>query len=191
MGSVGGQHGRAGQIRHGAAPLRRRSPKLTGELRALQEYTAKGGRLFLTDFSYSWLKDEAAGGVFAGRAPGCPTPSMWATTTTPWSTRPSLRGRPSPNGCGWWGLDQLGLLPIHDPYNGAAYFDGVVAPTQRWLYTEAPKTVQHFTFNTPVGAAADEQCGRVVFSTFHVAEENLSLDALLDRRFPATAPTSP
>jgi hypothetical protein len=63
--------------------------------------------------------------------------------------------------------------PIHDPYNGAAYFDGVVAPTQRWLHTEAPiKTVAALHLQHPVGAPADKQCGRVVYSTFHVAEED-------------------
>jgi len=35
----------------------------------LLDYTDKGGRLFLTDYSYSWLKD---GGVFQGRATWLP-----------------------------------------------------------------------------------------------------------------------
>jgi hypothetical protein len=34
-------------------------------------------------------------------------------------------------------------------------------------------TTQHFTFNTPVGSAPANQCGRVVYSDFHVANANV------------------
>jgi hypothetical protein len=83
----------------------------------------------------------------------------------------------------------LGLLPIVDFFGGSSYTDAVVAPAQRWLYTERPhQTVQHFTFNTPVGAPADKQCGRVVFSTFHVAEDGgqMGIDT-----FPGSCPDKP
>jgi hypothetical protein len=65
-----------------------------------------------------------------------------------------------------------GQLPIHDPFGGGSRVDAVVPPAQRWIYTGAPKaSVQNYTFNTPVGMPDDKQCGRVVFTQFHVAED--------------------
>jgi len=39
---------------------------------------------------------------------------------------------------------------------------------QRWIATDAPATVQYMSANTPFGAAADKQCGRIVLSDIHV-----------------------
>ncbi len=44
--------------------------------------------------------------------------------------------------------------------------DSVTAPTQQWLYW-GTSTPIHFTFNTPVGAASANQCGRAVWSDWH------------------------
>jgi hypothetical protein len=55
----------------------------------------------------------------------------------------------------------------------------LVPPSQRWLYTQAPDPevpVVHYTFNTPVAAPANMQCGRVVFSDFHVEDAKTSGD---------------
>jgi hypothetical protein len=193
VGGVGANMGALDKYDMVLLPCDDDSPKLVGELRALQDYTAKGGRLFLTDFSYSWLHDEMAGGLFAGRGQWLPETEHVGDDYTTVVDQSFPKGQAFAEWLRVVGASTtLGQLPIHDPYNGASYFDGVVAPTQRWLYTEAPvKTVQHFTFNTPVNAAADKQCGRVVFSTFHVAEENLSLEALLDPRFPRDCTNKP
>src|SRR5688500_11664737 len=44
-------------------------------------------------------------------------------------------------------------------------------PAQRWIYTyqnNPAAATLHLTFNTPWGAAPASQCGRVLFSSFHV-----------------------
>jgi hypothetical protein len=54
------------------------------------------------------------------------------------------------------------------------------APTaQQWIYVGPTNFVEHATFNTPVGAAPDQQCGRVLFSDFHVTNaSSLNTDYL-------------
>lgn len=59
---------------------------------------------------------------------------------------------------------------------------GIVSPAQRWIYTTtggstfagdtAADAPLHYTFNTPWGAPAANQCGRVLFSDFHVSTGN-------------------
>jgi hypothetical protein len=58
-----------------------------------------------------------------------------------------------------------GQIQINTPRHD---LDAVTPPARRWIHTDAPLTVQHYTFNTPVGAGEDKQCGRVLFSDFHV-----------------------
>jgi hypothetical protein len=148
------------------------SQKLSAEMANLLAYTGKGGRLFLTDYSYAWLKD---GGMMEARGNWLPEALHIGDDYDAIVDQSFPKGMAFAEWLRVVGASTMpGRLPIHDPYGGASYFDGVVAPTQRWLHTEAPQdqTVQHFTFNTPIGTAADKQCGRVVFSTFHVAEES-------------------
>jgi len=67
-------------------------------------------------------------------------------------------------------------------------FNGVIPPTQSWLTlnnTTAGNPVMQFTFNTPVGAAAASQCGRVLYNEYHVF--SASSEGL---KFPAECPTS-
>jgi hypothetical protein len=126
-------------------------------------YAGKGGRVLASHYSYVWLYNDAP---FSGTA-------MWA----PRGARPNdpLTGTIDtsfPKGMAFaqWlanvnALSGPGQIAIHQPRFDAT---GVVAPSQRWIYSTGPDTLQHYTFNTPVGVPDDMQCGRVVFSDFHV-----------------------
>ena len=147
------QHGALARYDMVLLPCDDDSMKLPGELRMLHDYTGKGGRLFLTDFSYTWLKDTRPEASSRAGPPGCPTGITWATTSPPWSTRASPRGRPSPSGCGWWAPPPCSAscrstIPTTAPATSTAWSP----PTQRWLYTEAPARPSSTSPSTPRSA---------------------------------------
>lgn len=136
------------------------------------KYANKGGRVFATHYSYVWLYDNEPWGCGDGCTTAGKTTAAWNLEQPGGDSIKALLDTSFPKGASFseW-LDNLGTSSItiqdwrHD-------VDSVYAPAQRWVYTSTGRqsTIQHFTFNTPVGAGSSAQCGRVVFSDFHVAD---------------------
>jgi hypothetical protein len=130
-------------------------------------YTNEGGRLFLTHYSYTWAYDTPPYMGMATWVADGPRPTQNNAPLTGNIDQSFPKGKAFAEWLALVGasMPMPGQIQIHAPrYDLSA----VMAPAQRWIYTDAPATLQHFTFNTPVGAAEDKQCGRVLFSDFHV-----------------------
>jgi len=144
-------------------------PRSLEAIDRLRQYTGKGGRLFLTDLSHVWLLD---GGAFENvakrRPPDMHSPGDYILDLTIDQSFPKgkafaewLKTVKATNDKGGLTVREV-IYPL--------MFEAAMPPTQPWLLSEQPRSIQHFTFNTPVGAPVDQQCGRVVYSNFHVAE---------------------
>lgn len=131
----------------------------------VHDYADAGGRVFATDLSYPWYTEGPAD--FQGTAQwidwtGVGVDPLPATID---------QGFPKGQALAEWLLNigatpMLGSIDLHETYN---VVDAVNEPTTRWLYSTNPATVQTLSFNTPVGAPEDQQCGRAVYSNFHIA----------------------
>ncbi len=168
------------------------TPRSATQKANLIGYANAGGRVFATHFNYMWLFDNAA---FA-------TTANWALTSgnpTGDDTKPLTGLVDTSFGKGaafsQWLAGVGALGPKSPPPEVDIYAsrqdvtdDGVARPSQRWIYSTNPPaaTVQHLTFNTPVGSAAASQCGRVIFSDFHVNAATTN-----GKTFPAECATAP
>jgi hypothetical protein len=158
----------------------------------LGAYTTAGGRVFITDLAYGWLArtntcttkaqcaagDQCKQGICLGPNNATENPAYAGVAT--WDTLQNVNGSPETGeidlvsnpvgsqfeqwlqivGASAAGSGTVALNPVF--HNSQSITD----PTQQWLYWGAMAPI-HFTFNTPVGATAADQCGRVVFSDWH------------------------
>ncbi len=169
-----------------------RDPTL-GSYAKFVDYANGGGRLFASHYSYTYLQEGGAANPFYGTANWDPVEQGFTSTNA--TVDVDVAHNPKgPDFAAW--LGNVGALTsttppqltINDPrYNVAS----VVAPTQQWLTFSDPGAVAplHFTFNTPVGAASASQCGRVLFSDFHVVTTGGY--ATTDVAFPGECSTAP
>lgn len=136
----------------------------TSDQAAIGAYTAAGGRVFASDFAYSWLWENPA---FAGVADWNGDHSGGGYTATAMIDQPPT----NPDGVQFqqW-LEAAGVpgasanaITIYPAFPNTT---AVLAPTEQWLHS-ATAPVQ-FTFDTPVGATS--QCGRVTFSDWHAQQ---------------------
>lgn len=150
----------------------------------LFDYANSGGRVFASHFHYYWF----TAGPFAALSPPL---AQWTTNGTPAvgpgndtaanpaeivTTLPN--GKPFPEGAGlntWLanvGALTNGKLPIWYARHNAD-LTATNTSSQAWVTldpsTDAPNAAEYFSFDTPVGTSAGEQCGRVVYSDLHVS----------------------
>jgi hypothetical protein len=153
----------------------------------LLAYTALGGRVFTTHYSYAWAQ------------PIWPTVGAWDLDQTYLSepnsatlpvTVTGLIDTTFPKGKAFadWlqyvnASTTYGQLEEHEARHDIDTVNN--PPAQRWIYMtnaaggNSSNAVQHMTFNTPIDALPDDagnstQCGRVVYSDFHVSASALN-----------------
>ncbi len=138
------------------------------------DYTALGGRVMTSHYGYVWI---------ARAQMPFPSSADWRTNQGALDT-PLVamidRGFPKGQAMADWlrkvgASDVFGQIAIESPRHDL----GVARNgSQRWIFArEDPTTVLHMTFNTPIGAADGAQCGRVVYSDFHVSPQTIGSTA--------------
>jgi hypothetical protein len=151
-------------------------------------YANAGGRIFATHFSYVWLYNDAP---FSDTASWQVDQGSYAGPLTGIVDTSFPKGQALSD---WLALVGASTAAGRIPVNVVRKdFNSVTAPSQRWMYTQAPDPAMpiHYTFNAPVGAASNLQCGRVVFSDFHVENSAGAKDVVFPTECAANAPLTP
>jgi hypothetical protein len=161
------------------------------------DYTTKGGRAFITHYNYPWIRSPDT---------HFPQTANWTAETKyfgdvpqpydfPMDAKVDTNFQKGKDFAQWlvnvgasatYGTIQLN----HVVHNADSVVPDVAQP---WLTSDAQarqykpdgsmisqQILHHYTFNTPVGAAPDGQCGRIVYSAFHVNDaqsDNLTYPA--------------
>ncbi|MDX2010482.1 MAG: carboxypeptidase-like regulatory domain-containing protein [Myxococcaceae bacterium] len=141
------------------------------ELTNIRNYLNSGGRIYLSHYGYVWLHTNSPFNGVANWAPEQTNPPdqlAFIDTSFPkgmtfsqWMqlTGGSPAGQPG----------RMNVQQVRRDTNGLA----AMSPAQRWVFSSNPSGNNaiplQFTFNTPVGVPVGQQCGRVLFSDFHVA----------------------
>jgi hypothetical protein len=154
--------------------------RTTAEQQNVINYANAGGRVFATHFGYVYLYNDAPFSSTASWNPGqCDPFTSLDGCVSSMGYPPDQNGVidqsfPKGQALAQWlqfigASSALGQIPINTlrwDLNGVNN-----PPAQQWMKiadSNIGDVPMHLTFNTPIGAAADQQCGRVLFDDFHV-----------------------
>jgi hypothetical protein len=151
----------------------------------VREYVNRGGRMFSSHLSFSWLNENGTQ-VFTAADP-------IATGLGPAATWSTMVDMTSMMGTGVISVGRPGASPRIQSFADWMAAEGVTTPPQTSFTILEPRSqntaigeaseefvhredgnarVQQFSFNTPYGAPEDDICGRVAYSGFHVSIGN-------------------
>jgi hypothetical protein len=150
----------------------------------VRQYVNRGGRMFLSHLSFSWLYNNGTTTYAAASDKIATGLNPAATWDTGLNTDSSGTGRVSIVGnrtnaspriqtfADWMVNETVTTTPnytftITDPRSQNT---GIATGTEEFVHrTNGNQRIQQFSFNTPFGAPNDAACGRVAYSGFHVA----------------------
>ena len=156
-------------------------------------YANAGGRIFTTHYSYVYLDSGSpVNAQFAPVADWTITAEQQinsgvGTVSTNFSEGATLAQWLQNAGATVAGsMNQIDISTLRTDVSG------VIAPTQSWLTLnsgtypgQGGNPVMQMTFNTPVGAPAASQCGRVMFNNYHVINVSQASGTIFPNECPA------
>ena len=153
----------------------------------LLNYANTGGRVFTTHFSYVWLNPNSPyDSLF-------PPVANWVNDTTLANgiatintgfTDGATLAQWLQNAGASTTFGQVALSTLKNDISG------VIPPTQSWATLNSNNDIMQMTFNTPVGAVAANQCGRVLYNEYHVYNA-VSGGATFPNECPSSATMTP
>jgi hypothetical protein len=169
----------------------------------LQQYLDSGGRAFLEHYHHAWLRggNEAMDIEYARKYTPTPFPAVatWVPPDDPdydgghaGKSAPYTVDTSFPKGkdfAAWLsfvgaspgGVGTIDLFDVKHPAMAA------LPPAQQWISDATG--VPYFSFNTPLSAAPEQQCGRLVHTGIHVGVEQLTGDE--EGPFPSGCKSAP
>ncbi len=133
-------------------------------IKGLTDYADQGGRVFASHFHYYWFNTSPVWNPTASWTPGSNDIGEinGAINTT------FQKGIDFKAWLGNVGALNNGLLNIKAARHNADV-NAANPMSQPWITVNGGgDATEYFTFNTPIGKAADQQCGRAVYSDLHV-----------------------
>jgi hypothetical protein len=166
----------------------------------VREYVNRGGRLFASHLSFSWLHQNGTAAYSAGApiATGLAAAGSWDTSylaagnlDTSGTGVVSL-GRPRASArigdfAAWMSREGViggqNQFSITDP---RSLVSSLGSASEEFVYRQGGNgRVQQFSFDTPYAAPDAQSCGRVAYSGFHVAATGGGDSPFVDAVFPA------
>lgn len=141
--------------------------KSTGARNNLRDYMNAGGRVFASHFHYVWFKN--------GPSP-LPDTASWVPNDSESDGAVTVdQSVAKGKSFAEWLVEvnassTLGSVPMSALKRNVG---GVGGASRRWLYKDGDRT-KFFSFNAPIGAPADLQCGRGVYTDIHLSSGDTS-----------------
>jgi hypothetical protein len=147
----------------------------------LRQFVNRGGRLFASHLSLSWLDGNGTAPYVSGDSfdTGLDPAATWNVTldATATGTGAVSLGRPSAspriqNFADWMTNEGIAAPPAYDfaINEPRSPNTGLGPASEEFVYLrDGNERAQQFSFNTPYGAPAEAACGRVAYSGFHVS----------------------
>ena len=134
----------------------------------MRDYLNAGGRVFATHYHFTWFRN--------GPADMQSVASWGESTSASFATKTFSIARTFPKGeaFGDW-LEEVGASDNGSDLDITEYAPSIDAAndrSQRWVYDDSEHPVKYLSFNTPVEAEPELQCGRGVISDIHVGTGN-------------------
>jgi hypothetical protein len=144
--------------------------KSDAAMQAMFDYANAGGRIFASHFHYVWFKDGRRANQKPSRFPK--TANFISASNERNGDYNIDRGFPKGQALAEWlvnvGASQtVGQIPMREIRTNVS--NVVESVSRRWIFTPNSQNTKYYSFNTPVGAPPDNQCGRAVYTDIHVS----------------------